>query len=181
MTFEPLVWRPARDSAGPTRGYLDPGGLSEPLLIRPAPSVYFATLNDFIKIGVANSAPRRMTSLQVGCPYPLTLRAVIVLRRSGDAFNLEGTLHERFKDSRGVGEWFKTSDALDAYITAHGASSRSDLAFQFSRLGLQWPSSLPTPEGAEYVIDLMDRLYSSEVEDLANKSRQVPTEKTSDS
>ncbi|MCI3279127.1 GIY-YIG nuclease family protein [Streptomyces cylindrosporus] len=61
-----------------------------------------------IKIGVATDIPRRLRSLQVGCPSPILLRWS---ERGG--YPLERHLHNTFADRRISGEWFDFRDVAD--------------------------------------------------------------------
>jgi hypothetical protein len=64
----------------------------------------------FIKIGVSRNVRRRITDLQLGCPYRLRL-----LKRSFFP-GMERALHKRFADDRETGEWFRVTDELLAVI-----------------------------------------------------------------
>jgi len=59
-----------------------------------------------IKIGVAVDPEARRLGLQVGNPYPLTIRALIGCLDDSGAFAIEAALHRHFADVRMVGEWF---------------------------------------------------------------------------
>lgn len=60
----------------------------------------------YIKIGIAGNVRRRITDMQLCCPYRLRL-----LKRV-PAPQLERSLHRRFADDRVTGEWFKITDEL---------------------------------------------------------------------
>lgn len=81
---------------------------------KPRSWVYFIQAADSgpIKIGFTTGDPRsRMASLQTGNPHPLRL-LVVVPGTPED----EGSLHERFAQSRMQGEWFAPSPILIAFI-----------------------------------------------------------------
>lgn len=75
------------------------------------PCVYFAAAGSFIKIGYSSNWPNRIAHLQVACPYRIS--AVLVI--SGTQ-STEAELHERFKDLRIHGEWFRRSAELLEFI-----------------------------------------------------------------
>lgn len=71
-----------------------------------------------MKIGVAKHATQRLSDMQVGCPFPLTLLKVI----AGE-YAEEAALHGRFAEYTMRGEWFKL-EPLREYIA--GLPSYSD-------------------------------------------------------
>lgn len=78
--------------------------------------VYLVKCNEFYKIGVAASVPFRLSTMQVGCPYLLTLVTSWLCTDPGAE---EDRLHELFSQYRVRGEWFKipseTVELLAAY------------------------------------------------------------------
>lgn len=66
-----------------------------------------------VKIGVADSAPKRLGDLQVGLPVPLTLRGVW---HADDAVKLEGHFHKHFAAYHIRGEWFRLDGALEEFV-----------------------------------------------------------------
>lgn len=87
--------------------------------------IYFLqdSLTCDIKIGFAgSSAEARQKALQTGNPRVLVLIGTI----SGD-MDREDELHERFKASRGIGEWFRpTPDLLLFIIEQAGYQGRRE-------------------------------------------------------
>lgn len=73
--------------------------------------VYFAEAGGLIKIGVTENVKARLSSLQTGCPSPITLIKVI---RGGR--KTEERIHKRFSHLRTKGEWFQITDDLNSYI-----------------------------------------------------------------
>lgn len=71
-------------------------------------SVYFMTCREAnaVKIGHSIDPEGRLPEIQLGCPLPLILEAVLP-----GGFEDECAMHRRFSDDRIHGEWFK--------ITAH--------------------------------------------------------------
>lgn len=59
-----------------------------------------------VKIGRAEDVDARLRSLQVGCPYPLTLIASMLVAESE---KVETALHGRFRSLWIRGEWFEGS------------------------------------------------------------------------
>lgn len=73
---------------------------------------YFIQCGEFVKIGFTNRQPsERLSSLQTGTPYQLTLLATV----SSNKFS-EGELHQRFAELRHRGEWFIASSELLTFI-----------------------------------------------------------------
>jgi hypothetical protein len=66
-------------------------------------SVYVVQCHNFVKIGIAEDVPNRISNLQTGCPYKLTL---LKTWHSADAIAEEEALHERFGVFHVRGEWF---------------------------------------------------------------------------
>lgn len=64
-----------------------------------------------VKIGRTDKLCRRISHLQVSCPYDIELLALI----DGD---VEGDLHSRFASSRLRGEWYSRTSELDDFITS---------------------------------------------------------------
>jgi hypothetical protein len=76
-------------------------------------SVYFITCRErgICKIGYAQNAKARRSSLQTASPTRLVLEATLPGSRE-----LERKFHERFAEQRLSGEWFRITDELDALI-----------------------------------------------------------------
>lgn len=68
----------------------------------------------FIKIGFGRDPERRLPALQVGSPYHLSIMATMA-----GTFSDERTIHERFKEARTQGEWFRPTPELLAFIEAN--------------------------------------------------------------
>lgn len=64
-----------------------------------------------VKIGLSNDVTRRITSIQTGYPYPLSILCVI----PGDG-KLEQELQRIFSPLRTNGEWFRYDGRIRAYI-----------------------------------------------------------------
>ena len=65
-----------------------------------------------IKIGFAQYVGERLVNLQIGCPFPLTILAVI---EDGDEAQ-ESFLHAAFDEFRLRGEWFRPNAELVEWI-----------------------------------------------------------------
>lgn len=78
-------------------------------------AVYFIQCGDGgpVKIGKANDVEKRLTLLQIGSPYSLTLLGIMAGGRVD-----ESELHRRFASSRMRGEWFAPTEELRAFIAA---------------------------------------------------------------
>ena len=95
-------------------------------------NVYFIVATNrtkrLLKIGKARDVPRRLSQIQVGCPYRLHLFGVISCYSDQQAFAVEKAAHEVFakKKVRANGEWFRFTKAIehecDKYI--HAAAER---------------------------------------------------------
>ena len=66
--------------------------------------LYLAVSGDAFKIGISSNPSSRMNDLQIGCPLPVVLHRAYAGKAMG---SLEGYLHQRFRDHRLHGEWFK--------------------------------------------------------------------------
>ena len=66
-----------------------------------------------VKIGHANHLARRLSTIQIGCPYAID---VLTYYWSENPEDEEQTLHERFAASRIRGEWFRLTDELRLII-----------------------------------------------------------------
>lgn len=79
--------------------------------------VYFITDdNNHVKIGVCSGDPiYRVKELQIGNPLKLRLYKKIESSYCVSSFDLERTLHEKFKDYRLEGEWF-TFEPVKKYL-----------------------------------------------------------------
>jgi len=77
--------------------------------------VYFIQSGDSgpIKIGVAYNVKQRIAGLQTANPNKLNLLATI---KNKNALKVESDLHEKFKEHRLQGEWFKPVTSLLSYI-----------------------------------------------------------------
>mgnify|MGYP001585986666 CR=1 FL=1 len=74
--------------------------------------VYFLKAGRFIKIGKTTGSPSaRISQLQTGCPFHITLIAYI---RGG--IKEESQLHKRFKKYKTHGEWFFLDGELSEFI-----------------------------------------------------------------
>lgn len=61
-----------------------------------------------IKIGYATDVDKRISELQVGCPFTLNLIFKLPAKSERHAQSLESWFHDRFQKRRIRGEWFKT-------------------------------------------------------------------------
>lgn len=103
----------------------------QPLEVRVGPDrrtdyreVYFvhAKALGLVKIGIANSAVKRLRALATQSPAQLELLGVIQTDRRGV---LEQMLHGRFQHLRSHGEWFRLEPDLEAYISESAAAPKS--------------------------------------------------------
>lgn len=84
-----------------------------------------------IKIGVADNPEKRMSELQTGSPYGLTLLSKIEMPSRQAAYDLECWLHKRFKSAQMNGEWFRSNDcnlksALNVWNSFSKTKARKD-------------------------------------------------------
>ena len=64
-------------------------------------NIYFIKCGNFVKIGYAKDVSKRLSELQVGNPYPLTIMTVIP-----GTLRLEALFHQALQGYRERGEWF---------------------------------------------------------------------------
>jgi predicted GIY-YIG superfamily endonuclease len=88
-------------------------------LAHQAHFVYFILNEDSnaIKIGIAKNLARRMMSLQTSSPAKLKLIKSIQVTVGKEALELEQSLHNKFREIRLAGEWFKAETYLLEYIS----------------------------------------------------------------
>lgn len=79
---------------------------------RDGSSVYFAQVNDRVKIGWSKKVSARLAQLQTGSAHPIQLLGTVPGGRA-----LERRLHDRFAPLRISGEWFQAGPDLLAYVT----------------------------------------------------------------
>lgn len=81
-------------------------------------SVYFATCREAnaVKIGSSVDPWGRLPELQMGCPLPITIEAIIA-----GGMEEEFAYHRRFDDVRIRGEWFAISEMIEAIMAASPA------------------------------------------------------------
>lgn len=79
-------------------------------------SVYFATCRDngTVKIGHSVDPWSRLSELQLCCPLPITIEAVLPGAREEEL-----ALHRRFEDLRIHGEWFQIDEMIELIIAAN--------------------------------------------------------------
>lgn len=94
--------------------------------------VYVLECRGSYKIGRTENLPKRMKSLQVGNPFPMTLAHVIFTE---EYIKVEQALHSIFEHSRTSNEWFSLS--LRDLATVRSMSVQ---------MIFQWADSLKTPE-----------------------------------
>jgi hypothetical protein len=73
--------------------------------------VYFVAGGPFIKIGWSMWMRERIAGLQTGNPYKLELLATMP-----GSIDTEREMHDRFKDHRVEGEWFKDCQEIRNFI-----------------------------------------------------------------
>jgi hypothetical protein len=82
-------------------------------------NVYFFVATNqtkrLLKIGKANDIQRRLSQVQVGCPYRVTLLGFIELESDRQAYQVEKLLHQRFSRFRtnSGGEWFRMTKDVE--------------------------------------------------------------------
>jgi len=81
-------------------------------LIKNAPAdIYYFKSGDFIKIGFTKNVGLRLNSVRTDSPLPVTCLAV----HRGSKED-EKLIHEKFKEDRVHGEWFRFSEKLKNHI-----------------------------------------------------------------
>ena len=78
---------------------------------------FFGTDFDRVKIGACESnLYRRLRDLQTGCPDPLKLIGVILCKDKIEMKTREDELHSQFQKYNTIGEWFRLTSEISAYI-----------------------------------------------------------------
>ncbi len=70
-----------------------------------------------IKIGVANNVSSRLSELQIGNPFELSIVAIIPFSSRKKAESFEKKIHKRFVDQRIRGEWFAGNININKLMT----------------------------------------------------------------
>ena len=102
---------------------VEPVAFSVDVLDQPYPpdgGVYFVRMQDFIKIGVSWSVPRRLAALSTGMPFDIIGLGFIHCENWKQALELEASLHQAFDAHRVRGEWFRLCDEITAHLQEHG-------------------------------------------------------------
>lgn len=86
--------------------------------------IYFvrAETMGFIKIGVTNDSARRLSSIQTFSPDRLVLMGVLVCPHWGET---EAWVHNKFREHRVHGEWFRPAEELLAFIAEYALDAET--------------------------------------------------------
>lgn len=85
-------------------------------------NVYFIVATNqtkrLLKIGKARDVKRRLSQIQVGCPYRVHLYSTIRCKDDKHAFAVEHAAHEVFRKKRVRmnGEWFRFTKDVEAEV-----------------------------------------------------------------
>lgn len=88
--------------------------MNRPRRVKNYQFVYFLRQEEFVKIGFTMDPLSRQSGLQVGSPKVHNLIALI---EGGK--DLEKHLHDLFKDSWEIGDWFKITPKITEWLTEH--------------------------------------------------------------
>lgn len=93
------------------------------------PVVYFlhAVGTPFVKIGCTDNLPKRLNSLQSGCPFELEPVALLA-----GYLELERKLHRRFERRRFRREWFVLNGDMMGFIRKNGGKQITSIPKSFS-------------------------------------------------
>jgi hypothetical protein len=92
----------------------------------PRAGVYFFLSGRFIKIGMSNDVPTRMSALKSSLPDPIRLIAYIPVDDLAERRKREAALHADWSDHRSHGEWFRATPILVKYISDLVASGQAE-------------------------------------------------------
>lgn len=76
--------------------------------------IYVIQCQGFVKIGIADNPKKRLSELQVGCPFKLELVRAFASR---DPRRDEKSLHHSLGKHHERGEWFRLTDPLSQLLT----------------------------------------------------------------
>lgn len=82
---------------------VDRTGYQAKLHWRTRKFIYFAQCHEYIKIGIATDVQHRLSGLQTGNPYPITIIATLHTTNSTQD---ESAIHKIFEKYHFTGEWF---------------------------------------------------------------------------
>lgn len=71
--------------------------------------VYVISDGEYVKIGITKNIKERMNGINTNNPRKLTL---IACQEYDNAYEIEQSLHEKFKDKQIMGEWFDMLDEV---------------------------------------------------------------------
>lgn len=86
-------------------------------------NVYFIVAKNqtkrLLKIGKASDVQRRLSQIQVGCPYRVYLYSTIRCKDDQEAFAVERAAHEVFRKKRlrMNGEWFRFTKDVEQEVS----------------------------------------------------------------
>ena len=106
---------------------------------KPSKRVYVVSAGDFIKIGITNNLPMRLTAIQTGCPMEVILEWIVTARTENEARRIEKEAHSWFSSNRIRREWFNGSIKGDViqFLTDHRltklASATEELVMKYPK------------------------------------------------
>lgn len=77
--------------------------------------VYIMSAGEHIKVGIADDPISRMKYLSTGCPYRITIEALLGPMDRYSAIATERSIHKHLKEFRCNGEWFKVSSQSEVF------------------------------------------------------------------
>lgn len=96
----------------------------------------------YIKIGIADNPESRILDLQIGSPFPLSLKGAIKCANRDIATIVERYMHLCYQPVQAVGEWFR----VPANQALSDINTVADVAHRFRA---NYSVQLPVPEGIE--------------------------------
>jgi len=73
--------------------------------------IYFIRQNEAVKIGVTEDIQQRVSQIQVGTPYEVSVMLLIE-----GSYEKEAELHKTFNDFKIRGEWYWLSEEIKEYV-----------------------------------------------------------------
>ena len=76
-----------------------------------------------VKVGISSKPWKRVSSIQIGCPFKVELLFLIQAQDRDHAVRHERSFHDVFEEQRLTGEWFK----MEAEDAAEGLEDSIDI------------------------------------------------------
>ena len=99
---------------------------------------FFGTDYERVKIGhCKGNLYNRRNHIQNGCPDPIKLLGIILCRDEAEMRKCEISLHEKFREYHTIGEWYRITPEVSAYIE-HSTEPGKDILKEDHQIILEY-------------------------------------------